>query len=154
QVGGDRRRQIRRLWTKRFPALRGEAEVLQAAETRDRLNRNQCDLYIGAAELLPHSSFGADDDDAKPAEPAETAAGTVVARPLAVRVCRPTGCVELEARRVVVATGSRPHRPERLPSGVQMPFTPGRVVDATEVAKLSELPNAVAVLGGGVIAVE
>lgn len=29
QIGGDRRRQIRGLWKRRFPALRAEAEVLQ-----------------------------------------------------------------------------------------------------------------------------
>ena len=52
QVGGDRTRQIRRLWTKRFPALKSEAEVFQAAETRDRLTKNACDLYVGAALLV------------------------------------------------------------------------------------------------------
>jgi hypothetical protein len=71
-VGGDRRRQIRRLWRLRFPALKGEAEVLQVAETRDRLARNLVDLFIGAAELVPpHLSMSGS---------------------LAVRVCRPTGC--------------------------------------------------------------
>lgn len=29
QVGGDRRRQTRRMWKLRFPALRAQAEVLQ-----------------------------------------------------------------------------------------------------------------------------
>ncbi|CAM9626487.1 unnamed protein product, partial [Choristocarpus tenellus] len=52
QIGGDRRRQIRRMWTLRFPALRSEAEVLQAAESRDRLAKNQCQLFIGAAEIV------------------------------------------------------------------------------------------------------
>lgn len=52
KVGGDRNRQIRRLWNKRFPALKSEAEVFQAAETRERLTKNNCDLYIGSAMLV------------------------------------------------------------------------------------------------------
>jgi len=51
-VGGNRERQVRRLWQKRFPALKSEAEVFQAAETRDRLNKNACDLFIGSAMLV------------------------------------------------------------------------------------------------------
>lgn len=51
-MGGDRDKQIRRLWTKRFPALKSEAEVFQAAETRDRLTKNACDLFIGAALMV------------------------------------------------------------------------------------------------------
>lgn len=52
QVGGDRMKQIKRLWGKRFPALKSEAEVYQAAETRERLMKNDCDLYIGSALLV------------------------------------------------------------------------------------------------------
>ncbi len=51
-MGGDRDKQIRRLWAKRFPALKSEAEVFQAAETRERLGKNACDLYIGSALLV------------------------------------------------------------------------------------------------------
>jgi len=52
QVGGDRMKQIKRLWGKRFPALKSEAEVYQAAETRDRLVKNDCDLYIGSGLMV------------------------------------------------------------------------------------------------------
>lgn len=52
QVGGDRMKQIKRLWGKRFPTLKSEAEVYQAAETRERLMKNDCDLYIGSAFLV------------------------------------------------------------------------------------------------------
>ncbi|CAM9702592.1 unnamed protein product, partial [Chrysoparadoxa australica] len=134
QVGGDRRRQIRRLWEQRFPKLRGEAEVLQLAETRTRLQSNLVDLFIGAAVLVP---------------PSESMSGQ-----LAVRVCRPTGCVELPTQKVCIATGSRPARPEELRPGVKLPFTKKTVVDATEMGQLVGLPNAVAILGGGVISVE
>ena len=54
QIGGDRDRQIKRLWKKRFPALKSEAEVFQAAETRERLTKNACDLFIGSALLVPN----------------------------------------------------------------------------------------------------
>ncbi|CAM9303321.1 unnamed protein product [Discosporangium mesarthrocarpum] len=135
QIGGDRRRQIRRMWAQGFPKLRSEAEVLQAAESRDRLQKNQCQLFIGSAEIIKGEE-------------------SLVAGELAVRVCRPTGCVELPAHHVCIATGSRPNRPATLPSGCPLPFTKGVLVDATEIGKLTELPNAVAIIGGGVIAVE
>lgn len=135
QVGGDRDRQIRRLWKRRFPTLKSEAEVYQALETRDRLTKNGCDLYVGAA-LLVKDPF----DDS----------GELVT----VRVCRPTGCVELQARYVIIATGSRPNRPKELRPGLQIPFTSRKVIDATQMANLKDLPESLAVIGGGVIAVE
>ena len=52
-----------------------------------------------------------------------------------VRVCRPTGCVELESRYVVIATGSRPNRPKELKGGVTIPYTSRKVVDATQVGE-------------------
>ncbi|CAM9626413.1 unnamed protein product, partial [Choristocarpus tenellus] len=48
----------------------------------------------------------------------------------------------------------RPNRPATLPSGASLPFKKGIVVDATEMGTLTNLPNAVAIIGGGVIAVE
>ncbi|CAN0073540.1 unnamed protein product, partial [Scytosiphon promiscuus] len=137
QVGGDKRRQTRRLWKKRFPALRAEAEVLQAAETRDRLAKNLIDLYIGQAEILSD------------AQRTEGEHGEV-----AVRVCRPKGCVDVPAHHVCVATGSRPNRPDTMRTGSRLPFKKGVVVDATEMGTITDLPNACAIIGGGVIAVE
>ena len=136
QVGGDRMKQIRRLWGKRFPALKSEAEVYQAAETRDRLTKNDCDLFIGSA-MLVQDTWDPDDKDF-----------------VTVRVCRPTGCVELKSRYVVIATGSRPSRPKELRPGVPIPYTSRLVIDATQMANLKELPESLAVIGGGVISVE
>lgn len=44
-----------------------------------------------------------------------------------VRVCRPTGCVELQSRYVVIATGSRACRPNTLRNGVVIPYTSRKV---------------------------
>jgi pyruvate/2-oxoglutarate dehydrogenase complex dihydrolipoamide dehydrogenase (E3) component len=134
QVGGDRRRQISRMWKRRFPALRGEAEVMQAAETRDHLKKYGIDLFVGSAELVPA-------EDSLSGE-------------LCVRVCRATGCAELPAKKICIATGSRPNRPAELKPGVDLPFTRDVVIDATEMGQLTDLPKAAAILGGGVIAVE
>ena len=47
------------------------------------------------------------------------------------------------------------HRPTTLPrSNVPLPFAKMRVVCATEMGGLVTLPSAVAIIGGGVIAVE
>jgi len=137
QVGGDRRKQIRGLWRRRFPLLKSEAEVLQAAETRDKLRKNRVDLYVGEASISNKlSSTDAND-------------GSTV-----LHVSRGSAVVELPSTHVCIATGSRPNRPSHLRSGAAVPFTKGRVVDATEVGNLPELPNAVVIIGGGVIAVE
>jgi hypothetical protein len=37
--------------------LKTQAEVYQAAETRERLNKNACDLYVGAALLVKPESW-------------------------------------------------------------------------------------------------
>lgn len=48
----------------------------------------------------------------------------------------------------------RPNRPQTLTTGARLPFQPGAVVDATEMGMIPELPEACAIVGGGVIAVE
>ncbi|CBN79739.1 soluble pyridine nucleotide transhydrogenase [Ectocarpus siliculosus] len=127
------------MWKLRFPALRAQAEVLQAAETRDRLAKNLIDLYIGEAEILPQSK--------RPKEERQNGE-------IAVRVCRPKACIDIPAHYVCVATGSRPNRPPKMRSGSRLPFMKGVVVDATEMGTITDLPNACAIIGGGVIAVE
>ena len=91
------------------------------------------DLYIGEAELLG-SSKGVTKTN--------------------VRVCRPSGCVELDSFHVCIATGSRAHRPTELSQGVPITFSKGRVVDSTEISSITDLPRSVVIIGGGVIAVE
>ena len=133
QIGGDRRKQMAKLWRRNFPSFRTEAEIYQAAETRRKYQRDGVDLFVGQSYLTPED---------------ETCGQ------LKVRVCRPTHCVELPTRNIVIATGSRPARPEALRSGATIPWQPGVVVDSTAMGTLSDLPKVVAIIGGGVIAVE
>ena len=143
QIGGDRRKQIKGLWKRKFPALKSEAEVYQAKETRDRIMNNNVDLFIGEGNLV--DIFDLKSSDAK---------GSVV------RVCRPNGCIEFKARYVCIATGSRASKPTHLYtrnglSEVPLEFKKGgRIVTATEMGGLMEIPSSVAIFGGGVIAVE
>jgi pyruvate/2-oxoglutarate dehydrogenase complex dihydrolipoamide dehydrogenase (E3) component len=133
QVGGDRRRQAAGLWKRKFPILKTEAVAFQAKESRDKLKKNNCDLFIGTAEMIVSASTN---------------------NRTAVRVCRPSNCLELEAQYVCIATGSRAHKPEVLANGVPIQFVENKVIDSTEMSAISELPKAVAIIGGGVIAVE
>ena len=72
--------------------------------------------------------------------------------PHTLRVRNTAGDVEdaLEVRGeyVLVAVGTEPARPENVP------FTPGRIVDSTELLSLTELPKSMIVVGGGVIGTE
>ena len=70
-----------------------------------------------------------------------------------IQVSRPTGSVEIKAKHVCVATGSRPHKPTEYAPGIPLDFTSNRIVTATEMGTLMELPNAIAILGGGIISV-
>ena len=109
--------------------------MLQAKETRDRLASNGIDLFIGSVEFVTGPGLSENDGD------------------VTVRVCRPTECVQISARHAAIASGSRPNKPEELRPGVPLPFLKGRVVTASEMA-LVALPNSIAIIGGGVIAVE
>ena len=134
--GKNKKKIIDTLWRKRYPALKSEAEVLQANETRERLARNKCDVYIGAAKLINCDK--------------EFDQGCSVG----VRVCRPTGCVELPSKNIIIATGSRPHRSRSVGNNVSIPYTSRKVIDATQMSVLKKLPKSVGIIGGGVIAVE
>ena len=133
---GDRKKKIKELWRTLYPQLKTEAAVMQAKESRDRLSANGVSLFIGSVVFSP----------TPPDNPAHTV----------VRVCRPTECVELAAAHVIIASGSRPNRPPEMPLAphVKLPFTKDRVVCASEMGDLLVLPSAVAIVGGGVIAVE
>eukprot|EP00601_Ochromonadales_sp_CCMP2298_P028597 CAMPEP_0173333288 /NCGR_PEP_ID=MMETSP1144-20121109/4794_1 /TAXON_ID=483371 /ORGANISM="non described non described, Strain CCMP2298" /LENGTH=399 /DNA_ID=CAMNT_0014278205 /DNA_START=189 /DNA_END=1384 /DNA_ORIENTATION=- len=157
QIGGDRRKQVRGLWRRRFPVLKTEAEVLQAAESRERLAKNRVDIFIGEALLTPvragdRAQRAETEGAAGDAENGVGAVGAIEAVEVVVR--RGQMSASLQTRNVLVATGSRANRPEALRNGVPLRFARGQVVDSTEMGGVGELPNAVAILGGGVIAVE
>lgn len=118
--------------------MKAEAEVLQAKESRDRLVANGIDVFVGNAEFSNSEIFLTE---------LKSETNSIL------RVSRPTECIELEAKNVCIATGSRPNKPKDI-DGVDIPFSPGKVVCSTEIANLAELPNAVAIWGGGVIAIE
>ena len=69
--------------------------------------------------------------------------------PNSVRVTRADGeSQELIGKYVLVAVGTEPARPENVP------FTPNRVIDSTELLSLTELPKSMTIVGGGVIGTE
>ena len=49
---------------------------------------------------------------------------------------------------ILIAVGTEPARPENVP------FTPGRVIDSTELLTLKHLPRSMTIVGGGVIGTE
>jgi NAD(P) transhydrogenase len=160
KVAGKRKK-IAGLWKRKFGAMKSEAEVMQVAETRDRLERNGIDLFIGNCNFVDGAGeFGLNYYDNE----GEASSANSEGSNLTLRVCRPGVCVDLVAKHACVATGSRPNRPRemdqrwaRLPENrsVSIPFRRGVVMDATEIGSLPRLPaQAAAVIGGGVIAVE
>jgi NAD(P) transhydrogenase len=138
-VGSERRMKIRQLWKRLFPALKSEAEVLQAKESRDRLAANNIDIFVASAE------FSNKENTLTQLKNEENSI---------VRISRSNECMELETKYVCIATGSRPNRPSSLSNGVIIPWTTGRVVCSTEIVNLPALPNSIVIYGGGVIAVE
>ena len=66
-----------------------------------------------------------------------------------VRVAALTGESRLvHARKILIATGSRPRRPP------EVPFDGWRIVDADEVLRLESVPQSILIYGGGVIGCE
>ena len=158
KVAGKRKK-IAGLWKRKFGAMKSEAEVMQVAETRDRLVRNGIDLFIGTSNFIDGAGeFGLNYYDNEVEEGSSSESGN-----LTLRVCRPGMCIDLLAKHACVATGSRPNRPRemkqrwaRLPENqaVTIPFKRGVVMDATEIGSLPRVPaHAAAVIGVGVIAV-
>jgi NAD(P) transhydrogenase len=69
--------------------------------------------------------------------------------PHTLAVKNPAGQTDLlQAEKIILATGSRPRRPQHIP------FDKERVLDSTSILKLKQLPSSLLVVGGGVIACE
>lgn len=89
---------------------------------KKNLDRHKCDLIVGTAEILdPH---------------------TVLVRDSAGRERR------LATQVILVATGSRPHRPK------DIEFDLNEIYDSDEIMTLDFVPRALAVIGAGVIGCE
>jgi NAD(P) transhydrogenase len=87
----------------------------------DQLDRNRVDLYSGKARFVgPHE----------------------------VLVQNRDGTTRLEAECLLVATGTKPARPARIP------FDRKRVFDSDEILDLEHIPRSLIVVGGGVIGLE
>jgi NAD(P) transhydrogenase len=68
--------------------------------------------------------------------------------PYTVRVTREGEVIDLRGEHVLVAVGTEPARP------VDVPFTPGRVIDSNELLHLKDLPRSLIIVGGGVVGAE
>jgi NAD(P) transhydrogenase len=55
---------------------------------------------------------------------------------------------EISGDKILIAVGTEPAHP------ANVPFTPGRVIDSTELLTLTELPRSMTIVGGGVIGTE
>jgi NAD(P) transhydrogenase len=101
-----------------------EQQVVQTERLRvaENLRRHKIELYHGAAAFVD--------------------AHTVAVRPASAPE------ILLAADVVLVATGSRPHRPE------VFPFHDARVYDSDTILQLREIPSSLLIAGGGVIGCE
>ena len=68
--------------------------------------------------------------------------------PHTIRVIRNEDQIDLIADNILIAVGTEPARP------ANVPFTPGRIIDSTELLSLKDLPRSMIIVGGGVIGVE
>ena len=55
---------------------------------------------------------------------------------------------DIQAAHILIAVGTEPARPSNVP------FTPGKVIDSTELLTLKDLPRSMTIVGGGVIGTE
>jgi NAD(P) transhydrogenase len=65
-----------------------------------------------------------------------------------VRVIRDDETTEIRGSYILIAVGTEPARP------ANVPFTPDRVIDSTELLSLTRLPKSITIVGGGVIGTE
>jgi NAD(P) transhydrogenase len=70
------------------------------------------------------------------------------ADPHTVHVTRGEQATPVHGKHVLVAVGTVPARP------ATVPFTPGKVIDSTDLLTLAELPRSMIIVGGGVIGTE
>jgi NAD(P) transhydrogenase len=68
--------------------------------------------------------------------------------PHTLRVIHDSDATEVHGRNILLGVGTIPARP------LDVPFAPGRVIDSDELLKLTTLPRAAIVVGGGVIGSE
>jgi len=57
-------------------------------------------------------------------------------------------CLDYSADKIIIAVGTRPHRPPNIP------FDDRKILDSDDVLNIERLPRSMAVIGGGVIGIE
>jgi NAD(P) transhydrogenase len=88
---------------------------------QDQLDRNRIDVFSGAAQFVgPHD----------------------------IEVAQPEGTVVLSADNVLIAVGTKPARPARIP------FDGRQIIDSDELLDMEQIPRSMIVVGGGVIGIE
>ena len=98
--------------------LKHEIQVMQ-----HQLMRNGVDVISGQAHFVdPHTVQVTESKDAEP--------------------------VDYTADYIVLAVGTRPHRPPNIP------FDGRKIMDSDQILKMKKLPRTMAVIGGGVIGIE
>jgi NAD(P) transhydrogenase len=68
--------------------------------------------------------------------------------PHTLRIAQEHDVQSIRAEHIVIAVGTEPARP------ADVPFTPDRVIDSTELLSLTALPRSITIVGGGVIGTE
>lgn len=104
--------------------LRRKIKQVTSAElsvVHDQLERNGVDVYAGRARFLS---------------------------PFSVEVIGAERQHTLEARRILIATGTRPTRPAHIP------FDGKTIFDSDELLQVDRIPRSMIVIGGGVIGIE
>jgi NAD(P) transhydrogenase len=114
---------LQRLFDQRFAEYRRFIKLIASNDIKTRLGRAGVTLVYGQGKLLGGNR---------------------------VQVARAEGDEELvlEAKNIIIATGSRPSRP------ADIPFDERYVMDSTELGEIDQLPRTICIIGAGVIACE
>ena len=114
---------IEKLFNQRFAEYRRFIKLITSNDIKTRLGRAGVTLISGRGQLLGTNQ---------------------------VQVVRGDGkeLLMLEAKHIIIATGSRPNRPDSIP------FDNQHVIDSAALGEIDQLPRKICIIGGGVIGCE
>lgn len=120
-VYGDRYRKKRQITMQDLCRKIAHVTQLELEVVNDQLERNDIDIFTGNARFLgPHE----------------------------IEVVRRDGNIVLSAEKALIASGTKPSRPEHIP------FDDETVFDSDDFLNLKRIPRTMIVVGGGVIGIE